>query len=246
MTARTAQASRRSVRGGEASRAPGRSRLWIRLGGAAAFVLVVAAVWLWTPLRDYLDVERLEAAVAPHRGAWYALPLVALAFAVLSHLLFPLTVMVLVSGMVFGPWLGSVYGLAGAMTSAAVSFGLGRLLGARGVEKLAGKKLKDIGRAIGENGVLATFLIRKVPAPYAIVNLMVGASPIRFLDFMLGTFLGVGVIVVVLSFLGHQALEVWHDPTPAAFLKAGALLLGSLIVAVGLDRLLRRRRRSRS
>ena len=245
MTARSAQASRRRpARAAES--APGRRgrRVWIRLAAAGALLLVLGAVWLWTPLRDYLDVQRLTALVEPHRSAWYALPLVACAFIVLNHLLFPLTVLVLVTGMVFGPWLGSAYGLAGALASAAASFALGRALGAGGVEKLAGRKARHIGQVIGENGVLATFLIRKVPAPYAIVNLMVGASSIRFLDFMLGTFLGVGVLVVVLSILGHQALEVWHDPTPAAYLKAGGLLLVSLLIAVGLDRLLRRRRRA--
>lgn len=246
MTARSAQATRKTeARAVSPAPGSGALRVWIRAGSAVAFLLLLGAVWLWTPLRQYLDVERLAHVVAPHREAWYALPLVALAFVVLNHLLFPLTVLVLVTGMVFGPWLGSAYGLSGALASAAASFGLGRILGARGVEKLAGKKARDIGRAIGENGVLATFLVRKVPAPYALVNLMVGASPIRFLDFMIGTLLGVGVLVVVLSVLGHQAVEVWHDPTPGAFVKAAGLLLLSLLTAVGLDRLLRRGRRRR-
>jgi len=245
MTARSAQASRKKARLAEPPPNPP-LRVGLRLGGAVLFLLVLGGVWLWTPLRDYLDVERLTRLVEPHRAAWYALPAVAAAFVVLNHLLFPLTVLVLVTGMVFGPWLGSVYGLIGAMASAAASFGLGRLLGAKGVERLAGRKAKNVGRVIGENGVLATFLVRKVPAPYALVNLAVGASPIRFLDFMIGTFLGVGVLVVVLSVLGHQALETWHDPTPGAFLKGGALLLLSFATALVIDRLLRRGRRKRS
>ena len=246
MTARSAQASR--SRAARAADAPPNTRLRVglRVLGAVVFLLLLGAAWLWTPLREMLDVERLARHVEPHRQAWYALPAVAGAFVVLNHLLFPLTVLVLVTGMVFGPWLGALYGLIGALASASASFGLGRILGGRGVERIAGKKARALGRVIGENGVLATFLIRKVPAPYALVNLMVGASPIRFLDFVVGTFLGVGVLVVVLSHLGHQALEVWHDPTPSAFLRAGALLLASLLVAVVLDRLLRLRRRRRS
>lgn len=247
MAVRSAQASTKAT-AGASDPAPGGNalRIWIRAGAAVGFLLLLGAVWLWSPLRELLEVERLTRLVEPHRRAWYALPAVVAAFVLLNHLLFPLTVLVLVTGMVFGPWLGSIYGLAGALGSAATSFALGRALGARGVERLAGARARRFGKAVGDNGVLATFLIRKVPAPYALVNLVVGASPIRFVDFMLGTLLGVGLLVVVLSILGHQALETWHDPSPAAFAKAAGLLALSLLTAVLLDRVMRRRRRERS
>lgn len=161
-----------------------------------------------------------------HRYAWYALPLVMAAFIALGWV--PATVLVTATGVAFGPVLGPIYGMAGCLGAASVAFALGRRLGRGRIEKIGGGRVLRLARHLKQNGVLAVFIIRKVPAPFALINMAVGASPIRYRDFVVGSFLGVLGMVVGLAGFGSQALSIWRDPTP------GTLAIVALFVTVPL------------
>src|SRR4051812_6481855 len=123
-----------------------------------------------------------------HRSAWYAMPLVMATFIVLGFL--PATMLVTAVGVAFGPVLGPVYAMAGCLAAASVAFGIGRRVGRHRVEHIGGARVLRITTKLRQNGVLAVFIIRKVPAPFALVNMAVGASTIRYRDFLAGSFLG--------------------------------------------------------
>ena len=59
-------------------------------------------------------------------------------------------------------------------------------------------------RALKRNGTLAVFLVRKIPAPFTLANIVVGASTVRFRDFIVGTLLGMSAFVVALAGFGYQ------------------------------------------
>lgn len=176
-----------------------RRRLWIAAG--IAVVLIVALVVGWRVLPESFSVENVAASLEPHGRRWYAVPIAVLAFTVLSYLLLSVLAMTVVAGWVFGPWLGAACALSGCLCSAAAGFWTGRWLGKETVERL-GTRVRRVSRDIGENGVLAVFLVRKIPAPFTLVNIIAGASRIRFRDFMLGTLLGMGSLVILLAVFG--------------------------------------------
>src|SRR6185503_9652771 len=130
--------------------------------------------------------------------------LVAAVYVVLGAFMISVLLLILATGMAFGPWLGTVYALAGCFASASVGFAVGRWAGPRRVEKLGGERVKRLHAKLKRNGTLAGFLIRKVPAPYMLANIAIGASKIRFRDFLLGTLLGMGPFVVALAGFGYQ------------------------------------------
>ena len=106
-------------------------------------------------------------------------------------MLFPVTVLVGVSAILFGPLLGTLYALIGAMISGAATFAIGRRLSRETVRGLAGRRLNDLSRRLGERGLLAIVFVRVVPVgPFSIVNIVAGASHIRWRDFILGTLIG--------------------------------------------------------
>jgi uncharacterized membrane protein YdjX (TVP38/TMEM64 family) len=213
-----------------------RSSIWIRVAIFLALGLLVAAAWQWTPLRTYLDPEWLSDFAEPWRDAWYAGLLLLALYLVLELCLFPLSVLVVVTGVAFGPWLGSAYALAGTMASAAMGFGLGRRLGRKRVSKLLGPRATRFDGAISRNGILAVFMLRKIPFPYTLANLAMGASAIRFRDFMMGTLLGLGSMVVVAAILGHELAAVHRDPSARTILLAVALLVVPFGIAWFLNR----------
>ena len=58
-----------------------------------------------------------------------------------------------------------------------------------------------------------------------LVNIVIGASTVRYADFILGTLLGMGAIVIALAGFGYQLTQALRNPSPAT-LSAAALFVG--------------------
>ena len=177
--------------------------------------------------------------LAPLRHAWYALPLVMLAFVVLAVV--PVILLIAATGIAFGPVLGPIYAMAGCLASGSVGFVIGRWMGLRRVQRLGGARIAPITSTLRRNGTLAVFLLRKVPAPFLLANIVAGASSVRYRDFLIGTILGMGVFVVALAGFGYHLTTAIHDPSAAHVM--GALLFVS--VPLTLAWLINRRLRTR-
>jgi phospholipase D1/2 len=211
---------------------------WIRVGAVLIVCVIGAVLWRLVPTDEW-NVDALSAWMAPHRHVWFALPLVALAFVGLSPV--PVLLLVAATGIAFGPILGPVYAMAGALASGSVSFAIGRWMGQRRVEELGGERVARVTRTLKRNGTLAVFLLRKIPLPFMLVNIVIGASPVRYRDFLLGTTLGMAGIVIALAGFGYQLTMVLRSPSPAT-IGTAALLVGiPLTLAWLLNRTLRAR-----
>jgi uncharacterized membrane protein YdjX (TVP38/TMEM64 family) len=184
--------------------------------------LVIALLIRFPPSEWELDM--ISNWMAPHRHAWYALPLVMAAFVGLA--LVPVLLLVAATGVAFGPVLGPIYAMAGCLASGSLGFAIGRGLGRRRVERLGGERAARLTRTLKRNGTLAVFLLRKVPAPFILANIVVGASTVRYRDFVLGTLLGMAGLVVGLAGFGYQLTMVLRRPSPDTV--AVALLIVSV------------------
>lgn len=182
----------------------------------------------------------VSAWIAPHRHEWYALPAVMAAFCVLGLGLVPVLLLITVTGAVFGPVLGPIYAMAGSLASASIGFALGRWLGHDRVARLGGERVTMVTRAIRRNGTLAVFLIRKVPAPFMLVNVAIGASTVRYADFVLGTLLGMAAIVIALAALARPMVDTLRQPTLSSVLTALIFAAVPLTLAWLINRTLRR------
>ena len=213
---------------------------WLRVTGVAVALVVALVAWMWAPAA-HVDGETLSAGFRQYRYAWYALPFVVAAFVVLGLVLFPVVLLIAATGIVFGPVLGPLYAMAGSLASAAAGFGIGRWMGAGRVEQLGGERIAKLIHRVRRNGTLAVFLVRKVPVPFTLANVVVGASPIRFRDFIVGTALGMTAVVVALAGFGYQLTRVLYEPSAASVATAALFIAVPLTVAVIINRALRRR-----
>jgi phospholipase D1/2 len=216
-------------------------RTWATGVLVVALLIALAAAWKWTDLATWADPDRITAMFEPLRSRWYGLFVVVAVFVVAEMVLFPVLVLVLVCGLAFGPVLGPVYALAGALASALPPFWLGRKLGRARVERIGGRLAKRVAASLERRGVIAVFLVRKVPAPYSLANLVCGASPVSLRDFVIGTLLGMGTGVLLLTVVGARIPELLSDPTAGAVIGTIALLFAPLVVAMFIQRSLNRR-----
>lgn len=207
----------------------------------ALLVLMALSAWQWSPSARVPELNASLAAAAPHRTAWYALPAVALVYVGLGLVFVPVLAIVAATGVAFGPWLGPVYAMTGCLASASTGFGLGRWLGRRRVQQIGGRRVQRLHQALERNGTLAVFVLRKVPAPFMLANIVVGASGVRYRDFLIGTVLGMGALVVALAGFGYKLTRVIEHPSWTEVLGALAMLAVPLIFAILINRALRRR-----
>ncbi|HXG63142.1 MAG TPA: VTT domain-containing protein [Planctomycetota bacterium] len=177
---------------------------WTGIAIFALAVAVLAAVWKGTPLGNWLRPEHVSAWAGSLGARWYAGPLAVAVFIAGGFMMVPLLALAFACGMVFGAWPGAAYALTGAMAGASASFAVGRRLGRERLRRLLGERIRRFEGRVVRRGILAVFLVRKIPAPYGLVNLAAGASEVRFRDFFLGTLLGTGPGVVLLSVLGDR------------------------------------------
>jgi uncharacterized membrane protein YdjX (TVP38/TMEM64 family) len=210
--------------------------VWFRASAALAFAVVAAAAWKWLPVAPH----DLSAWLTPHRHAWYALPLVMLGFIVLGVL--PVILLIAATGIAFGPLLGPMYTMAGCLASASVGFAIGRRIGLGRIEQVGGDRLARVTRSFARNGTLATFFVRKIPAPFFLANIVVGASRVRYRDFILGTVLGMGAFVVAIAGSGHEVTQALHDPSPSRWVRVALIAGVPLMLAWVINRALQRTR----
>lgn len=217
-------------------------RRLIGLGMLAIALALLAVAWRWTPLREWVNLGSLVA----YARSLDALPLTPLAvvasYVAAGLLMVPVMLLIAVTGIVFGPWYGALYAVAGSLLSALVTYGIGHWLGRDAVRGLLGARINRLSQRIAQRGILAMMVIRMLPvAPFSIVNIVAGASHIKLRDYLVGTWLGMmpGIIMTV-TFVHHLA-EAIRNPTPGSVAVLGTVAASIIAVAIGLQRLLKRK-----
>jgi phosphatidylserine/phosphatidylglycerophosphate/cardiolipin synthase-like enzyme/uncharacterized membrane protein YdjX (TVP38/TMEM64 family) len=190
-------------------------------------VLIAATAWRWTPLRETLDVDKLLAAATEMKRMPFTPLLVLGSYLIASLIAVPITLLILVTMIAFGALVGIVYSTAGVLLGAAAGYWLGYLLGRKTVRRLAGRRINDLSRRLARHGILAVTAVRLIPvAPFTVVNLVAGASHIRLLHYLLGTFFGL--------LPGLAAIALFTDRIAATLESPSILSIGSLIVVLAL------------
>lgn len=215
------------------SEAAPRGRAWWTLV-AVSTVLAAAGLGMMVFGRE-LGLDSQGAAYAwLERGAHSAwgLPIAVAAFAVLAFVGAPQFVLIAAAVVVFGPVTGAAYSWIGTMVSAVAGFCLGRVLGAGAVRRFAGAGAGLIA-SVGRNGFWASLLVRLVPsAPFLVVNMVAGVTPMTFADFALGSAIGILPKIALMALMGRSVIEARHGAAALAI----ALILAAIAawIAIGL------------
>ena len=197
-------------------------------------LLALAAAWRWTPLHDWLSPQRigeLFAAVSSPSGR--ALAAVG-GITVASLLMVPLTFLAVVGGIIFPGWLGFAYVLSGALISAAIGFFAGHRLSRGAIERISGSRLGQLSKRLARRGTVAVAVLRLVPiAPFAVFNMVAGASHLGFRQFIVGSLLGLapglGAITLFSSTLWAAVTEpTWGNAAIAGAVGAVLILFAML------------------
>jgi uncharacterized membrane protein YdjX (TVP38/TMEM64 family) len=152
-------------------------------------------------------------------------------------------VLIAATAVAFGAWPGALYAILGALISAVSTYLLGWWLGPDLLRHTFGPRLNRINQSLQDRGILAMTVARMMPiAPFTVVNLAAGGLRIRPLDFVLGTILGLMPGVVVMSVLGDRVITLVREPNLLNLSLLALLFVGSILLAILVQRLAARLR----
>lgn len=177
------------------------------------------------------SARELEHWLTAARGPW-SLPVAVAAFAALAFIGTPQIVLIAAAVVAFGPYLGAAYSWIGTLVSSLVGFYVGRGAGARVLARFSGDGLRRFMRLVGENGFLASLIVRLVPsAPFIVVNMAAGVTPMRARDFVAGTAIGIVPKIALTAFAGASVVQLMRGEIGGHGLELVAI--GAIWIAIG-------------
>jgi uncharacterized membrane protein YdjX (TVP38/TMEM64 family) len=198
-------------------------------------------IWHFTPLAALTDPETVRDALSSIAGGYWGPIVMVVAFVVGGLVLFPLTILIVGTAAALGPLPGFFVAAIGALLSAITTYVIGTVVGRDSLRAVLGPRLSRLLNQVRRRGILAVASLRLVPvAPFTVVNLVAGASDIRFRDFLLGTIIGLLPGLIALTLLGYQISELLTEPSALQLaILAGAVAIW-IAVSVGIQVLVNR------
>ncbi|HYD70162.1 VTT domain-containing protein [Azospirillum sp.] len=208
-----------------------RRRAWMVALAALLVLGGVFALWRIPGLAEWARLDRVLAMVQQVRAMAFGPVLLVGLYVLAGFVVFPVVVLIAATAILLGPVEGFLTAMAGSLASASVLFWVGRKLGRKHLEHVGGRTLAKVGSRLAEKGIVAVATMRVVPAaPFTVINLVAGASRLRFTDYIVGTVVGMAPGILAFSLLGHQLARTLESPTGTDV----ALLAGVAAVAIGL------------
>lgn len=214
-------------------------RRLVGLGAIAIGLAVLAIAWRWTPLREWVNLASMVDLARQLEALPFTPIVVMVSYVIAGLVMLPVMLLIAVTGIVFGPVEGFFYAMAGTLLSGAATYGLGRRLGRDTVRHLVGPRINRLSKHIAKQGILAMVIIRMLPvAPYTVVNMIAGASHIRFRDYMIGTAIGMLPGIALTVTFVHNLAQAIRNPSPGTIVILAVVAVLLVGAALGLQKVL--------
>ncbi len=184
---------------------------WLLIGIVLLGLLIMIAIG---PVGELLRDQDQLSDLLLRWGRWA--PLVTITIHMVQVLLAPIpgTAIDAVNGLLFGPWLGTLYSMTGVMIGSTIAMALTRRYGRRLVERVVDiSSFERIDHMIERHGSKVIFLIWLLPfLPDDVVCFLAGLTPIPLLELVILALVGRFPGVFVANLVGSQvdSLELWQ------------------------------------
>ena len=219
---------------------PATRALFFKLAGLVLVIILMATAWGILFVSEGVDAERISDLLWAFREHPTAPLIVAAGFMAGILAMFPVTLLIGATALLFDPLHGFLYSTLGVLAGATLAYFIGRLLRRDFVRRIARSRLNRLSKRLATHGTAAVALFRLLPlAPFSLVSLVAGASHIRLRDYLLGTLAGMLPYLLGITFFADLARDVLLTPSlentlflvaVTAVLLAGGAFLGKRLM----------------
>ena len=208
----------------------------IYAAAAAIFIFaVIASVFFLTQDVDQLR-DKVEKILEMAQNSLWSFPIVCALYVLSSAIMFPVMALNFATAIVFGPVYGFIYALCGTLLSGTVFFFIGRFGRDRGLKQLlSGPRLSKLDDKLKDSGVIGITMLRLVPlAPFGIFNMAAGITSLRYLDYILGTFIAYWPGGIARALVGDSLVKLFLEPTQESilYLACGLTIWAVIILSL--------------
>ncbi len=195
--------------------------------GSLWLCLFVVALFIWWQSEIALtEIPQLLKHWLNDIGLYRAASIYIMIYAVWPLILFPATILTVASGLIFGPWLGTLFTIVGENASANVGFFLVRWFGRKTVEKYSTEWLSGWDAKLKKNGIITVMTMRLLMLPFDAVNFGCGLTSIHQRDYAVGTFIGILPSLIGFVLLGGIAASGVQNRSLVLSLSVFFMVLG--------------------
>ncbi|ERJ21321.1 Membrane spanning protein [Campylobacter concisus UNSW3] len=190
------------------------------------FAIIAAIILVAVFLMQKIGVSELRELIGEH--VLFAPMIYVLCFAILPIFLFPVPVLAVVAGAVFGLFAGSLYTIIGAMINSVLMFYIARFLGFRAVSDFTQNSKSKILKTLGEPGgkFSLILILRLMPlVPYNALNYACGVMNVSLREYVVATFVGIVPATFIMVNLGEKALDMRSNGFIIACVLMAALVV---------------------
>ncbi len=217
----------------------------------AILLLLVVGGFLaarYTPLAEYLKIEKIQGYLDLVRGLWWAPAALVGTIVVLGSLGLPATPFIVAGAAIFGAVWGTVWNWVGIFLSSLTGFLLARLLGREFVERIGGNKLQRAEKLLHRRGFMPLIAIRFLPVPFTLVNAAAAVDGVKLPKFLLASAIGLLPPIAILTYFSSALLEAATGDRAAIVRQALMVSITAALCVffpIGLRRRLRKRKAKR-
>ncbi|WP_233998955.1 TVP38/TMEM64 family protein [Microbulbifer pacificus] len=220
------------------------SPIWLVLVSVATVAVVLAILHYFNLDDRLIELMQWMDTLGWQAGIWFALVI-----AVAIVFLFPGVIFTMGAGFVFGVIKGTIYVVLGTTLGAAMAFLIARYLFGQRTSAWVMSKIKpdNLGEIVRDEGWRMIMLTRMVPLfPFKLTNYFFGLTPLKFRDFVIGTFIGVIPITVNNVYVGSIAADLASigseraERTTTEWTLYGIGFALAVVAIIGLTRMARR------
>ncbi len=202
-------------------------------------LVLLAGIAAAVALRKHFSVELLTESVG--ELGWLA-PLVFIAgYAIATVFFLPGLLFTLAGGVLFGPFYGTLYNLAGATLGATLAFLLARYLAYDWVAQRTGKRLRQVVEGVESEGWRFVAFVRLVPLfPFNLLNYALGLTKIPLAHYVITTLLFMAPGGAAYTYLGYAGRELAGGGEDV--IRKGLLAIAVVASIAFISRILMKRR----
>lgn len=210
---------------------------------ALAWLTAIIAYSLWSRSQGLGAIETAESLGNLLSDHWWGIPLFIGVYVARPVILFPASILTILSGLAFGFFWGAVLTIVASNLSTAANYAAGRYFASPNlINKFSGRLGSLVKSAINQP-FETTLIMRLVALPFDAVGYIAGYAKLKFLPFITGSALG--TVAGTIAFVGFGAsIESLTDGTPSVDLTLIAVSVLLTVGGVVVAKILRKRRPS--
>ena len=195
-----------------------------RLIQSVIAIALVITISLAIYYRDDFSVDLIKQWV--DQAGWWAPVIFIFIYAAAAILFLPGTIFTFAGGIIFGPVLGVLYNLIGATLGATLSFLIARYLASDLVSQRSAGRLKQLIHGVEAEGWRFVAFTRLMPLfPFNLLNYALGLTKIRFIEYVLATFIFIIPACIAYTYIGYAGSEVF---------SGGDNIIKTILIAIAL------------